>query len=66
MAPFSILLSSRGYAAFNVVLFRLTGVAIAAAPVMDESAGLAVGNTSFGGKDECVGRLFLSGAFVYL
>jgi hypothetical protein len=50
VAPFFILLSSRG-AAFNV-LFRLTGVAIAAAPVMDESAELAAGNTSFGGKDK--------------
>jgi hypothetical protein len=45
----------------------LTGVvAIAAAPVMDESAGLAVGNTSFGGKDERVGLKFFSGAFAYL
>ncbi len=62
-----ILLSSQG-AAFNVLLFRfLTDVAIAAAPVMDESAGLAAGNTSFGGKDERVaGLFFLSGAFLYL
>jgi hypothetical protein len=43
----------------------LSGVAIAAAPVIDESAGFAVGNTSFGGKDERIGLLFLSGAFVY-
>jgi hypothetical protein len=53
-------------APFVVLLFRLAGVAIAAAPVMDESAGLAVGNTSFGGKDERVGLLFLPGACVYL
>jgi hypothetical protein len=53
-------------APFFVILFRLAGVAIAAAPVMDESTGLAVGNTSFGGKDERIGLLFFSGAFVYL
>ena len=64
------MLSSRG--AFNVFfrllfLLFLTGVvAIAAAPVMDESAGLAVGNTSFGGKDERGGLKFFSGAFAYL
>jgi len=49
-----------------VILFRLAGVVIAAAPVMDESAGLAVGNTSFGGKDERGGLKFFSGAFAYL
>jgi hypothetical protein len=42
-------------------LLLLTG----SAPVMDESAGLAVGSTSFGEKeDECTGLLlFLAGAF---
>ncbi len=64
------MLSSRG-GAFNVVFYRLLFllpgvVAIAAAPVMDESAVLAVGNTSFGGKDECVGLKFFAGAFAYL
>jgi hypothetical protein len=45
--------------------FRLLLLLTGAAPVMDESAGLAVGSTSFGGKeDECDGLLlFFAGAF---
>jgi hypothetical protein len=50
---------------YSLHLF-LTGVDIAPAPVLDESAGLAVGNTSFGGKDEPDGLMFFSCAFLYL
>jgi hypothetical protein len=47
--------------AFDHFLLLLTG----AAPVTDESAGLVVGSTAFGGKeDECDGLLlFFAGAF---
>jgi hypothetical protein len=48
--------------------FWLLPLLAGAAPVMDESAGLAVGSTSFGGKeDERDGLLlFLASAFWYL
>ncbi len=51
--------------AFDCFRFLLLLTGAAPAPVMDESAGLDVGSTSFGGKeDECNGLLlFLASAF---